>query len=159
MIFNFMNTIRTSLLKKRLARSTAPMRVQGVLGAFFLLRRSLVSDAGLFDEDFFFYYEDTDLAHRMYEAGVICFALPSCSVIHLGGSSTSLEGARLFFKSKHLYLRKHYGSLFADVIKTIDRFRLRMKFLKYSLLALISSSRRVAEKKSYYSAMRSASDF
>jgi len=118
-----------------------------------------VPDAGLFDEDFFFYYEDTDLAHRMHEAGVNCYALPSCSVIHLGGSSTSLEGSRLFFKSKHLYLKKHYGSLFADVVKTIDRFRLRIKFFKYILLSLVSSSRRVAEKKSYYSAMRSASDF
>jgi GT2 family glycosyltransferase len=158
-IFPLTNRLRTSLLKMKLARSSSPMKVQGVLGAFFLARRSLAPDGMLFDEDFFFYFEDTDLAHRLFEAGVICFALPSCSVIHLGGSSTSLEGARLFFKSKHLYLRKHYGSLFADVIKTIDRFRLRMKFLKYSLLALISSSRRVAEKKAYYSAMRSASDF
>jgi hypothetical protein len=85
--------------------------------------------------------------------------MPSCSVIHLGGSSTSLEGARLFYKSKNLYLKKHYGSVFAEVIKTIDRYRLRMKFLKYSLLTSITSSKRVAEKKSYYSAMRYASDF
>jgi N-acetylglucosaminyl-diphospho-decaprenol L-rhamnosyltransferase len=159
MVFNFINRIRTSLLKARLARSTAPMRVQGVLGAFFLIRRSLVPDAGLFDEDFFFYYEDTDLAHRLHEAGALCFALPLCSVIHLGGSSTSIEGARMFFKSKGIYLRKHYGEGFASFIKRIDQFRLRAKHLKYSLLALFLPSRRISEKKAFYAAMRHASDY
>jgi N-acetylglucosaminyl-diphospho-decaprenol L-rhamnosyltransferase len=158
-VFNSMNKIRSSMLKRKLAHATAPMRVQGVMGAFFLIRRSCIPRGILFDVDFFFYFEDNDLAHRLLDAGVACYALPSHSLVHLGGSSTSLEGARVFYRSKNLYLRKHYGSLFADVIKTIDRFRLRMKFLKYSLLALISSSRRVAEKKAYYSAMRSASDF
>lgn len=158
-MFPLANKLRTSLLKSKLARSAAPMKVHGVLGAFFLARRSLVPDGTLFDEDFFFYFEDTDLAHRLFEAGVACYVLPSCSIVHLGGSSTSLEGARLFFRSKNLYLKKHYGAAFAVVIKHIDRFRLRMKFVKYSLLAPLSSSRRVAEKKSYYSAMRSASDF
>jgi GT2 family glycosyltransferase len=158
-VFHLVNKVRTSLLKMKLVRTSLPMRVHGVLGAFFLARRSLAPDGTLFDEDFFFYFEDTDLAHRLFEVGVKCYALPSCSVIHLGGSSTSLEASRLFFKSKHLYLKKHYGRLFADVIKAIDRFRLRMKFFKYSLLASISSSKRVAEKKSYYSAMCSVSDF
>jgi N-acetylglucosaminyl-diphospho-decaprenol L-rhamnosyltransferase len=159
MVFNFINTLRTSLLKRRLARSTAPMRVQGVLGAFFLIRRSLVPDSGLFDEDFFFYYEDTDLAHRMCDAGVVCFALPSCSVTHLGGSSTSIEGARMFFKSKGIYLRKHYSEGFARSIKLIDRFRLRAKHFKYCLLALLLPTRRISEKKSFYAAMRHASDY
>ncbi len=159
LVFNFMNTIRTSLLKKRLARSTAPMSVQGVLGAFFLIRRSIVPDAGLFDEDFFFYYEDTELAHRMYEAGVLCFALPSCSIIHLGGSSTSIAGARMFYKSKGIYLRKHYGEGFAGIIKLIDRARLREKHLKYALLAMFLPSRRILEKKTFYAAMRHASDY
>ncbi|MBC7963159.1 MAG: glycosyltransferase family 2 protein [Steroidobacteraceae bacterium] len=158
-IFHLVNKVRTSLLKMKLARAALPMRVHGVLGAFFLARRSLAPDGRLFDEDFFFYFEDTDLAHRLFEAGVNCYALPSCSIIHLGGSSTSLEGARLFFRSKNLYLKKHYGRVFADLIKTIDMFRLRMKFFKYSLLASVFSSGHIAEKKAYYSSMRFASDF
>jgi len=158
-IFHLVNKVCTSLLKMKLARTSLPMRVHGVLGAFFLARRSLAPDGTLFDEDFFFYFEDTDLAHRLFEAGVNCYALPSCSIIHLGGSSTSLEGTRLFFRSKNLYLKKHYGRVFADFIKTIDRFRLRMKFFKYSLLASVFSSGHIAEKKAYYSSMRFASDF
>ena len=158
-VFHVVNKFRTSLLKMKLARATLPMQVHGVLGAFFLARRSLAPDGRLFDEDFFFYFEDTDLAHRLFEAGVRCYALPASSITHLGGSSTSLEGARMFYKSKNLYLKKHYGSAFANAVKGIDRLRLRVKFFKYCLLAPVSSSTRVAEKKSYYSAMRYASDF
>jgi GT2 family glycosyltransferase len=158
-VFHLVNRVRSTLLKRKLARSVGPLRVDGVLGAFFLARRSLAADGRLFDEDFFFYFEDNDLAHRLLQAGVQCYALPNCSIIHFGGSSTSIEGARQFFRSKNLYLTKHYGSRFATALKLFDRLRLRLKFLKYTLLAPFSPSKRMAEKKSYYAAMRSASDF
>jgi GT2 family glycosyltransferase len=157
--FPLVSKVRNSLFKVKLARTLLPLKVHGLMGAFFFARRTLMPVGSLFDEDFFFYFEDTDLAHRLFEAGVACYALPACSIIHLGGSSTSIEGSRQFFISKNLYLKKHYGRTFADAVKVIDRFRLRVKCCKYSFLARISSSRRVAEKKSYYSAMRSASDF
>ena len=62
--FNLLNRIRTTLLKRKVAEAVDPLKVQGVLGAFFLIRRVLIPDGKLFDEAFFFYFEDTDLAHR-----------------------------------------------------------------------------------------------
>lgn len=158
-VFNILNRIRTSWLKMRLARATMPMRVDGVLGAFFVIRRSLVPENGLFDEDFFFYFEDTDLAHRLFESGAKCYVLPLSSIIHLGGSSTSIEAARMFFKSKNIYLNKHYGSAFAKAIIALDRLRLRMKLVKYTFLRFFTSSEKVARKKEYYCGMRHALDF
>lgn len=155
----FINRIRTSMIKKALRHTTKPMRVHGVLGAFFIVRRDLAKDGALFDEDFFFYFEDTELAHRLHAAGVACYVLPDCSIIHYGGASTSIEGARMFFRSKNLYLRKCYGPGFAAFIKVLDRARLRAKFFKYWLLALAVPAKRIAGKKNYYYAMRKASDF
>lgn len=157
--FNLLNRIRTSWIKRKLARTALPMRVDGVLGAFFVIRRSLVPDGGLFDEDFFFYFEDTDLAHRLFESGVTCYVLPKLSIIHLGGSSTSFEAARMFFKSKSIYLNKHYGSSFAESILVLDRIRLRIKLVKYSLLNYFISSDKIAKKKEYYVNMQRALDF
>ena len=153
-ILNIVNKLITSALKRKLAQASAPVRVHGVLGAFFVIRRTAFSGDRLFDEDFFFYYEDTDLAHRLFDAGIPCYALPDCSVIHLGGSSTSIEGARMFYKSKRLYLTKHYGSSFAGTILSLDRLRLRMKHLKYILLSLVIPSEKIARKKGYYAAMQ-----
>lgn len=158
-LFPLINRIRTSMLKRKLARSTSPLRVDGVLGAFFLARRSLAPDGCLFDEDFFFYFEDTELAHRLSRAGVPCYALPDCTVVHFGGSSTSLQGARQFYRSKRLYLTKQYGSAFASLVLACDRLRLRGKHLKYCLLGFFLPSKKVAEKREYYSVMRSAGDF
>lgn len=153
-IFNLLSKIRASLLKLKVANSLTPFRVQGVLGAFFLLRRDVIPGDRLFDEDFFFYFEDTDLAHRLYEAGVPCYVLPSCSLIHLGGMSTSVDSARIFYRSKSLYLVKHYGSTFSRVVCVLDRIRLHLKYLKYSLVSKAFCSSRTAEKKTYYAAMR-----
>lgn len=74
-------------------------------------------------------------------------------------SSTSIESARQFYRSKNLYLKKCYGVKFAYIVKLLDKTRLRIKFVKYNLLALFFSSKRVAQKKSYYDAMRCAIDF
>lgn len=157
-VFNSLNKVRSSILKRKLANATAPMRVQGVMGAFFLIRRSCIPQGRLFDEDFFFYFEDNDLAHRLLDAGVSCYALPSHALVHLGGSSTSLEGARIFYRSKSLYLRKHYGDAFARFMTGLDRFRLLAKLLKYSSLALIFPSKRFARKKAFYAAMQHATE-
>ena len=128
------------------------------MGAFFVIRRACLQGTTLFDEDFFFYFEDNDLAHRLLESGVHCYALPTHQLVHLGGSSTSVEGARMFYRSKHLYLKKHYGERFARAILALDRLRLRMKFIKYTLLAQFSSSQRIAHKKAHYTAMQHAAN-
>jgi GT2 family glycosyltransferase len=155
-VFNSMNKIRSSMLKRRLANATAPLRVPGVMGAFFLIRKACIPQSTLFDEEFFFYFEDNDLAHRLLDAGVCCYALPTHHLVHLGGSSTSVEGARIFYRSKNLYLKKHYGDSFARTIMLLDRLRLRMKLIKYSFLALFFSSQRIAHKKAHYTAMQHA---
>jgi N-acetylglucosaminyl-diphospho-decaprenol L-rhamnosyltransferase len=157
-VFNFLNKIRSSLLKRKLAQATDPMRVAGVMGAFFVIRHSCFPGNMLFDEDFFFYFEDNDLAHRLLDAGVHCYALPQHHLVHLGGSSTSVEAARMFYRSKYLYLIKHYGDSFAKIIMTLDRLRLHMKFMKYTILAQLLSSQSIAHKKAHYSAMRHAAD-
>ncbi len=155
-VCNSLNKLRSSRLKRKLAHASTPLRVQGVMGAFFVIRRSCLTDGKLFDEDFFFYFEDNDLAHRLLDAGVHCYALPAHHLVHLGGSSTSVEGPRVFYRSKNLYLKKHYGESFAHMIMVLDRFRLRMKLIKYSVLALLFSSQRIADKKAHYTAMQQA---
>jgi len=158
-IFNILNKIRTSLIKRKLAGSTTPQQVDGVLGAFFLIRRSVATSGKLFDEDFFFYFEDTDLAHRLCDAGIKCHVLPGYSIIHLGGSSTSLQAARIFFKSKSIYLKKHYGDSFAGLIARLDKLRLAIKLIKYRFLSAFIKSPKIISKRDYYASMQQALEF
>jgi GT2 family glycosyltransferase len=53
-----------------------------------LYRREMLEEIGLFDEDFFLYMEDVDLAFRGRLAGWKCFYVPDAKVHHIYGGTT-----------------------------------------------------------------------
>jgi N-acetylglucosaminyl-diphospho-decaprenol L-rhamnosyltransferase len=88
-----------------------------VPGCYYLVRRAVLDDVGLFDPRFFLYFEEVDHCRRAREAGWTVDYLPSTSVVHLGGESaksvSSLTHGRqisaLQIESELLYMRKHFG--------------------------------------------------
>jgi len=52
-----------------------------------LYRRSMLDEIGLFDEDFFMYMEDVDLAFRARLAGWRCLYVPDAKVYHVHGGT------------------------------------------------------------------------
>jgi N-acetylglucosaminyl-diphospho-decaprenol L-rhamnosyltransferase len=64
-------------------------------GGAVLLRREFVEDLGGFDERYFLYYEDVDLALRGAERGWRFRCEPASRVWHAPGTSTSLVGDRV----------------------------------------------------------------
>ncbi|MGE0519942.1 MAG: glycosyltransferase family 2 protein [Candidatus Binatia bacterium] len=58
-------------------------------GCAVLLRRALLEDIGLFDEDLFAYCDDTDLGLRARLAGWRCRAVPDAVVYHKYSASTA----------------------------------------------------------------------
>jgi GT2 family glycosyltransferase len=76
-----------------------PREVFGACGGAALYRRMMLDEIGLFDEDFFAYLEDVDLAWRARRAGWRALYVPTARVLH-HHSATAVEGSR--FKSFHL---------------------------------------------------------
>lgn len=62
--------------------------VFGASGCAALLRRAMLADIGLFDEDFFAYCEDADLALRARLAGWRCRYVPDAVVYHKYSASS-----------------------------------------------------------------------
>lgn len=56
-----------------------------------LYRRLMLDEVGLFDEDFFLYMEDVDLAFRARSSGWGCRYVPSARVIHVYGGTAGVE--------------------------------------------------------------------
>jgi len=56
-----------------------------------LYRRSMLDEIGLFDEDFFLYFEDVDLAFRGRLAGWKCWYVPSARVVHIYGGTAGIR--------------------------------------------------------------------
>ena len=86
--------------------------VDQVPGAFFLVRRSLFERLHGFDQRFFMYFEDLDLAYRASQAGFGSYYLADARVFHRGGGTTvRVKANRLFYilRSRAQYVAKHYG--------------------------------------------------
>ena len=86
-------------------------KVEVLAGAFMLLRRKVLDEIGLLDEDFFMYGEDIDLSFRITQAGYINYYFPESRMIHYKGESTrksSLNYVRLFYGAMLIFARKHF---------------------------------------------------
>jgi hypothetical protein len=86
--------------------------VDQVIGAFFMIRRSLFVALNGFDERFFVYFEEVDLCRRARAAGWRSLFVAQAQAFHLGGgSSRGVLDRRLMYslRSRLLYARKHFG--------------------------------------------------
>jgi GT2 family glycosyltransferase len=104
-----------------------PARVFGAMGGAAAYRRALLADVGLFDERFFMYLEDVDLAFRAQLRGWSCVYQPRARVRHRGGAS---GGGKLesFYNGRNLIrlLAKDLpGGLVARMLPAIVRFQAR----------------------------------
>lgn len=59
-----------------------PIQMYSAKGAAMLLRKSALQKIGLFDEDFFIYFEETDLCHRLWLAGYTVVYEPTSVIYH-----------------------------------------------------------------------------
>lgn len=90
-----------------------PMRVDYLILACLLIRRELIDELGMLDENLFFYHEDCELGYRLKSYHRNIYYNPSAEIIHFGGSSSSnykLETYRENFKSL-LYVMSKYNNM------------------------------------------------
>ena len=88
--------------------------VDQIIGAFFLVRRTLFETLGGFDPRFFVYFEEVDFSLRALQKGFRSYYLSAAAVYHKGaGSSQQAKAARLFYslRSRLLFGFKHYPFL------------------------------------------------
>lgn len=93
--------------------------VDHVIGAFYVVRRSVFNELNGFDERFFVYLEDLDLSQRIRERGLSVFYCANVGAFHLGGgTSRAILARRLFYSlsSRLLYVRKHLPPLGGIVV-------------------------------------------
>ncbi len=147
---DFIKKAYTTYKKFRISHAPSPIRVDGVAGAFIFLRRSIIEGERLFDRDFFFYFEDTDLAHTLHKRDISAYILPDQKIIHLGGQSGTGPNWKLFYESKYRYVKKHFGPLQLRNIYYLDLLKVNVKYFKYKLLTLFPSPNKVLHKNNFY---------
>ena len=100
-----------------------------VPGCYYLVRREVIDQIGLFDPKLFLYYEEVDHCCRARQAGWKVTYYADTEVVHIGGESAKTDAAltsagrqiaALQIESELLYFRKHYGlpGLMASIVLT-----------------------------------------
>lgn len=89
-----------------------------VPGCYYLIRREVIDQVGLFDPRYFLYYEEVDHCKRVKQAGWKVVFYPDTTVVHIGGESAktvvelnavSRQIPKMQIESELLYFRKHHG--------------------------------------------------
>lgn len=96
--------------------------VDWVSGAALVIRRELLDDIGPFDERFFMYCEDVDIAYRAKQAGWKVMYFPGATVVHLRARSSDQNPVRMivaFHRSMYLFFKKHYAERSSILVRAI----------------------------------------
>jgi N-acetylglucosaminyl-diphospho-decaprenol L-rhamnosyltransferase len=95
-----------------------------VPGCYYLVRKEVIDQVGLFDPRYFLYYEEVDHCFAAKRAGWHVTYFPFTSVVHIGGESAKSEGEitssgrqleSFQIESELLYFRKNHGLVIAMV--------------------------------------------
>jgi GT2 family glycosyltransferase len=112
-----------------------PHKQDWVTGAYFLMRKEAMDEAGLFDEDFFLYVEEVELALRFAEKGWEAWYLPNWKIVHYGMSTNGSEKATIFeMQNLKLLYKKHYPAWQLSVLNVILKVGIVLRIVLYSLL-------------------------
>lgn len=63
-------------------------KVDWIMGAFMMVRRKVVENVGLLDDNIFMFWEEVDWCYRIFRHGWEIWYCPSSKIIHFGGQST-----------------------------------------------------------------------
>ncbi len=110
-----------------------PAEIDSVVGAFMLVRREAIEQAGLLDEIFWMYGEDLDWAYRIKQCGWKVYYYPQVVVQHVKRASSSQDNAGAakakyeFDRAMWLFYRKHYQAATPVPIDWLVKFGLGLK--------------------------------
>jgi GT2 family glycosyltransferase len=94
-------------------------------GAALCLRRQVLDEVGVLDEELFLFFNDVDLCRRIRRAGWRLRYLADADIVHHGGASTGLYPAFAaeYFRNKIAYFRLHHGAAGEALLRGVTRWR------------------------------------
>lgn len=134
----------------------------GASGGASLYSAAMLRDIGLFDEDFFAYFEDVDISFRAQLAGWNVYFAPKARVYHrISATSSRISGFGSFQTAKNiplLYIKNMPGLLFWKYLPLATYWYIRMftarlvkggfvPFLKGWLLSLRLTPKKLTERR------------
>jgi hypothetical protein len=121
-------------------------------GCCILIRSELLQRLNGFDEQFFYYYEDTDLCRRVWDAGYSILYTPSFAITHLQGQSTINRFTPVTFAldaqiTRYRYYYKYYGREGARSSRWSSLTGLLLRRMTYGIVQLLKPSEALKKRR------------
>lgn len=141
LLYMFGNDTKYHLTERNFSE---PHEVDAISGAFFITRKTIVDEVGVFDEDYFMYAEDIDLCYRIKQAGYKIMYVPDVQIVHLKGVSSGLKkhsqgittanletkkrSLNAFYKTMKIFYKKHYEKKYFFLINWLVYLGIDLKW-------------------------------
>ncbi|ANB59250.1 glycosyltransferase family 2 protein [Anoxybacteroides amylolyticum] len=109
-----------------------PHPIDCLVGAFMIVRREVIKQVGLLDEQFFMYGEDIDWCYRIKQAGWEIYYCPFTSIIHYKGASSKKKPFKIvyeFHRAMFLFHKKHYARKYPFIVNYFVYMGIAAKFI------------------------------
>ena len=125
--------------------------VDWVVGAFFMIRREVITRVGLLDEQFFMYSEEVDYCLRAVGSGYEVWFVPHATIVHYWGGVTAMSKRSLWWGhlSQLILFRKHFNGPTLWLLVFLKFLGIVNRIVAYCLLGCLMFNRRLLLK-SYY---------
>ncbi|MDW7691032.1 glycosyltransferase family 2 protein [Flammeovirgaceae bacterium SG7u.111] len=136
-------------------KEEAVEKLDFLMGASVLVRKEVLDEVGLIDEEYFVYVEEMDWMHRMKKEGWKLSVALDSKVFHKDSSSTKDIKEFYYYqlnKNHMIFLKKHYG-MFYNVVSVVPAFLNTMRItqkkknLRYTIKGLYEGFTYKAKKK------------
>ncbi len=132
-----------------------PLEVESVVGACVLVRKKAMDEVGVFDERYFFFFEETDWACQMRSAGWKVYHVPSAMIYHLQGKSIgrNIRSRIEFYRSRYKFFDKWRGRSYNVAVSIVVFARLLINWLLTSIGGILTAgmNREIRDKWVVYS--------
>jgi GT2 family glycosyltransferase len=117
-----------------------PVAVDSGIGACLLVRKRAIDEVGMFDERYFFFFEETDWAFQMRRAGWQIYHVPDAFIYHLQGRSIGRNVASriAFYRSRYQFFEKWHGRPYYRTVRLVILLRLFADRLLTGLAVLLT---------------------
>ncbi|MBE9547028.1 MAG: hypothetical protein IMF10_06000, partial [Proteobacteria bacterium] len=125
------------------------------IGACLLIRKKAIDEVGMFDERYFFFFEETDWALQMRSAGWKVYHVPSACIYHLQGQSIggNIRSRIEFYRSRYQFFQKWKSRSYNVLVSFAVVLRLVANWLSASIACVLTlwMNKRVRDKWIVYS--------
>jgi GT2 family glycosyltransferase len=114
-----------------------PIDVAYITGACLMMSKELVLKIGMFDPNFFLFFEETDLAYRAKKSGYRIVCIPDAHIMHLEGGSFDANSSRAehYFAGREIYFRKNVSRTCHLISNAILLLGVQVRLFLYGVIS------------------------